>query len=190
MRKTVFIIAVWVPLGLLFSPRDAHAMHTRHQPWGHHHAAKHAPAEVETHAVEAPAHVAVQEKTTADNPGHKIANQALTYRGTRYKFGGTTKKGMDCSGLVSRIYSDLKMHRVPRVSAALYKSGEPVSLDALRPGDLVFFKNTYKHGISHVGVYAGNNKFVHAANKRHGVIVTSMADPYYQLHFAGARRLY
>ena len=122
--------------------------------------------------------------------GKDIARQALAYKGSRYKFGGTSKRGMDCSGLVSRIYADLKMHRVPRVSAALYKSGRPVEIAELRPGDLVFFKNTYKHGISHVGVYAGNNKFVHAANKRHGVIVTSMADPYYQLHFAGARRLY
>jgi len=122
--------------------------------------------------------------------GRKIARQALTYKGTKYKFGGTSKKGLDCSGLVARIYSDLRMGRVPRVSASLYKSGEPVRTAELRPGDLVFFKNTYKRGISHVGVYAGKNKFVHASNKRSGVIVTSMADPYYQLHYAGARRLY
>jgi len=189
MRKTV-LIAVLTPVGLLFSAQNAHAMHTRHHPWGHHTSAPTPQTAVAPGTVNPIAPTAARQKAQNDNPGRKIAKQALSYRGARYKFGGTTKKGMDCSGLVARIYADLKMHRVPRVSAALYKSGEPVSLDALRPGDLVFFKNTYKHGISHVGVYAGNNKFVHAANKRHGVIVTSMADPYYQLHFAGARRLY
>ena len=122
--------------------------------------------------------------------GNQVVNQALKYKGTRYRFGGTNKKGIDCSGLVARVYEDLKMKRVPRMSAALYNSGKPVHLSELRPGDLVFFKNTYRHGISHVGIYAGSNKFIHAANHRTGVIVTAMSDPYYQLHYAGARRLY
>jgi peptidoglycan endopeptidase LytE len=91
---------------------------------------------------------------------------------------------------VARVWDDLKMKKIPRVSSALYHSGKPVHLAELRPGDLVFFKNTYKPGISHVGVYAGNNKFVHAANHRKGVTITRLSDPYYQLHYAGARRLY
>ena len=194
MRKAAYLWVI-VPLGVVLSPSGAFAMHTRHHPWGHHAASSVETAEApvtvaKATAADAPVHAAAREKAQNDNAGRKIAKQALAYRGTRYKFGGTSKKGLDCSGLVARIYDDLKMHRVPRVSSALYKSGEPVSIAALRPGDLVFFKNTYKHGISHTSVYAGNNKFVHAANKRHGVIVTSMADPYYQLHFAGARRLY
>jgi len=128
----------------------------------------------------------------AKNEGgsHQVVQQALRYTGTRYKFGGTSKRGMDCSGLVSRVWSDLKMKKVPRASAALYNSGKPVRMAELRPGDLVFFKNTYKRGISHVGVYAGKNKFVHAANRRQGVTITRLSDPYYQLHYAGARRLY
>jgi cell wall-associated NlpC family hydrolase len=130
------------------------------------------------------------ERANVDQPGHKIAKQALKYKGTKYRFGGTSKKGLDCSGLVARIYEDLKMKRVPRASAALYKSGEPVKLNDLRPGDLVFFKNTYRRGISHVGIYAGHNKFVHASNERRGVTITPLSDPYYQLHYAGARRLY
>jgi cell wall-associated NlpC family hydrolase len=65
-----------------------------------------------------------------------------------------------------------------------------VSLADLQPGDLVFFKNTYRRGISHVGVYAGRNKFIHASNSRLGVTVTPLSDPYYQLHYAGARRLF
>jgi len=122
--------------------------------------------------------------------GNKVVQQALKYKGTRYRFGGTTKKGIDCSGLVARIYEDLKYKRLPHASAALYNSGTPVHLSDLRPGDLVFFKNTYRRGISHVGIYAGSNKFIHAANHKTGVIVTAMSDPYYQLHYAGARRLY
>ena len=122
--------------------------------------------------------------------GNKVVEQALRYKGTRYQYGGTTHRGLDCSGLVSRVWNDLKMKKIPRASSALYNSGKPVHLAELRPGDLVFFKNTYKSGISHVGVYAGNNKFVHAANRRKGVTITRLSDPYYQLHYAGARRLY
>jgi peptidoglycan DL-endopeptidase CwlO len=82
------------------------------------------------------------------------------------------------------------MKKIPRASASLYNAGTPVTLSDLRPGDLVFFKNTYRRGISHVGVYAGHNKFVHASNRKLGVTVTALSDPYYQLHYAGARRLY
>jgi len=182
VRQSVYIITLAV-IGLGGWVSCAEAAHVRHHPWGAH---KHAIAPVAM----VPAPEATKPATVAHDKGRQIASQALTYEGTRYKYGGTSKKGMDCSGLVSRIYEDLKMHRVPRVSSALYKSGRHVDAAELRPGDLVFFKNTYKRGISHVGVYAGNNKFVHAANKKHGVIVTSLADPYYQIHFAGARRLY
>jgi cell wall-associated NlpC family hydrolase len=133
----------------------------------------------------------VQERTAGnDGKGRQVVQQALRYKGTRYQYGGTTKHGLDCSGLVARVWTDLKMKKIPRVSSALYQSGKPVHLAELRPGDLVFFKNTYKPGISHVGVYAGNNKFIHAAGKRRGVTIAKLSDPYYQLHYAGARRLY
>ncbi len=125
-----------------------------------------------------------------DKKGEPIARQALRYQGTRYRFGGTTKRGIDCSGLVTRVWEDLKLKKIPRASSALYHSGKPVHLGELRAGDLVFFKNTYKRGISHVGVYAGHNKFVHAAGRAKGVTITKLSDPYYQLHYAGARRLY
>lgn len=122
--------------------------------------------------------------------GRQIVERALHYKGTRYKFGGSSKKGLDCSGLVNRVYADLKLKKIPRASNALYKSGKSVKMSELRPGDLVFFKNTYRRGISHVGVYAGRNKFVHASSHKHGVTVTALSDPYFQLHYAGARRLY
>lgn len=122
--------------------------------------------------------------------GDKVVKQALRYRGTRYRFGGTSKKGLDCSGLIARVYNDLKFKRLPHASSAMYRMGKPVSTNELRPGDLVFFKNTYRRGVSHVGVYAGRNRFVHARNRRFGVTITRLSEPYYQIHYAGARRLY
>jgi cell wall-associated NlpC family hydrolase len=198
MRKTGCTIAL-IPFALGILTDTAMAQRVKHHPWMARHVEQQpeaAPIEIQKPVTVVVAAPTVQKKQIqpiaekkADR-GDQIAKKALDYRGTRYKFGGTSKKGMDCSGLVARVYEDLKMHRVPRVSAELYHSGRPVHLAELRPGDLVFFKNTYKHGVSHVGVYTGNNKFVHAANKKHGVTVTSLADPYYQIHFAGARRLY
>jgi cell wall-associated NlpC family hydrolase len=192
MRKTVLAIGT---LSLTFAGSLAWA-HAPHRPWlmigGY-------PEQRITRVAGKPKHreaVSRNEKVlyrpsgNSDVRGSQIAKQALRYKGSRYQFGGATKKGMDCSGLVSRVYADLKMKKIPRASTALYQSGKPVRLAELRPGDLVFFKNTYKRGISHVGVYAGHNKFVHAANHRRGVTITAMSDPYYQLHYAGARRLY
>jgi len=184
------------------SAAPAWAAHRAHRPWlmlGHAHAHQ-APVEkvVQPTALH-PAPVVASRPATSPGdlepkavpaPGNEVADQALRYRGTRYRFGGTTKKGLDCSGLVSRVYEDLKLKQIPRASTALYKAGKPVNMADLRPGDLVFFKNTYRRGISHVGIYAGHNKFVHAANHKNGVTVTPLSDPYYQLHYAGARRLY
>jgi cell wall-associated NlpC family hydrolase len=123
--------------------------------------------------------------------GDKIAHQAIQYKGTKYRFGGDSKAhGFDCSGLVRRVYNDLHLDKVPHSAVGMYRMGHPVRTSELRPGDLVFFKNTYRKGISHVGVYAGDNHFIHAQNRRHGVTVTLLSEPYYQLHYAGARRLY
>jgi cell wall-associated NlpC family hydrolase len=162
----------------------SHAIQRKHKPW----------MMVESSAQEAGA--LVQEpkvSSTKENKkdlGALVAHRALDYKGTRYRYGGTTKRGMDCSGLVARVWADLQMKKIPRASSALYNSGKPVHLANLRAGDLVFFKNTYKRGISHVGVYTGNNKFVHASGHHKGVTITRLSDPYYQLHYAGARRLY
>ncbi len=126
----------------------------------------------------------------ATSTGQKVVQQAMKYKGTKYVFGGTTKKGIDCSGFVMRVYHDVKSWQLPRTSAAMYDKSHPIRSSELRPGDLVFFKNTYKRGISHVGIYTGNNKFIHARGKKWGVTVNALSDPYYQLHYAGARRIY
>ena len=173
-KSTLFFI---LPLVLEI---PAFATRIAHRPW-----LSHSSSAVETTLPETT--VANDNKIDA---GHKVVRQALKYKGTRYRMGGTTKRGMDCSGLAARVWSDLKLNKIPRASSALYNSGKPVHLAELRAGDLVFFKNTYKRGVSHVGVYAGNNKFVHASGRHKGVTIARLSDPYYQLHYAGARRLY
>jgi cell wall-associated NlpC family hydrolase len=171
----------------------AEPMRRAHRPWlmiGREPVTETVQPKIATRSVAPKPEVTMARAKSSDPRGSAVAKQALRYKGTRYKFGGNTKKGVDCSGLVARVFEDLKLKKVPRASAALYNAGSPVRLSELRPGDLVFFKNTYKRGISHVGVYTGNNKFVHASNRRRGVTVTPLSDPYYQLHYAGARRLY
>ena len=116
----------------------------------------------------------------------EIVTIASTFLGARYRFGGTSERAFDCSGFVRHSF-----HRVgielPRTSIDQYTQGCIVERDELLPGDLVFFRNTYRGGISHVGIYLGDDSFIHAS--RQGVAVTSLSEPYWTKRFAGARRV-
>ena len=118
----------------------------------------------------------------------QLVEQAMTYLGTPYRRGGSSRRGLDCSGLVGAVYGQQGLE-MPRTAAEQFGEGVPVALADLRPGDLVFFRDTYKRGISHVGIYLGDGRFIHAAGRRQGVIVSDFRRPYYQSRFAGARRL-
>ncbi len=118
-----------------------------------------------------------------------VVMAAYALRGSRYVMGGTSRSGFDCSGFVRYVLSTTDGVSVPRTAAAQYYHGLPVPVQNMEPGDLVFFKNTYKHGISHVGIYAGQGKFIHAANSHKGVRMDLLNAPYYWSHFAGARRV-
>ena len=120
--------------------------------------------------------------------GEYAARKALSFRGVPYRFGGRTRNGVDCSGLIQAVWKQYGA-LLPRTSVAQYKSGAPVSKSTVRAGDLIFFKNTYKRGISHVGIYVGDGRFVHAANRRKGVIVTALSEAYWANRWAGARRV-
>jgi len=121
--------------------------------------------------------------------GEYLARTALSYRGLRYRFGGeSVRGGFDCSGLVREVCAKWGIY-LPRAANAQFGAGKPVSRAALEPGDLVFFKNTYKRGLSHVGIYIGHNLFLHAAGRRQGVLVSSLFSAYHLNHWAGARRL-
>jgi cell wall-associated NlpC family hydrolase len=117
-----------------------------------------------------------------------LAHKALSFRGARYRMGGTTSSGFDCSGLTQAVYKKWGM-QLPRTSTEQFGKGKPVAKGQLKPGDLVFFSNTYKHGISHVGIYVGDMKFVHAAGYGKGVVVSSLKEDYHANHYAGARRI-
>lgn len=115
-----------------------------------------------------------------------IVDHALSLLGTPYVFGGTTKKGFDCSGFTQYIYQASGIS-LPRTSYSQFNSGVAVSKSDLQLGDLVFF-STYTKGASHVGIYIGGGRFVHADNPRLGVTITSLSNSYYTARYVGARR--
>lgn len=119
---------------------------------------------------------------------HDIVRTALAFRGARYRRGGESTSGFDCSGFVKYIYGT-KGIKLPHDSRAMFGYGKPVAKADLQPGDLVFFANTYRRGISHVGIFIGEGKFIHAATSRRGVRVDQLSGAYYVKHYAGARRL-
>ncbi|NII26810.1 hypothetical protein HB364_17100 [Pseudoflavitalea sp. X16] len=109
--------------------------------------------------------------------------------GTRYKYGGTDKNGVDCSAFAQTFIYTLYGLLLPRTSAQQYQKSKRLRKDELVEGDLVFFKTRgRKAGISHVGVYLRNNKFVHASTSS-GVMINDMNDAYYAAHYAGAGRI-
>lgn len=124
----------------------------------------------------------------ADGQGVKVVQESFAFLGSPYRMGGLDASGIDCSGLVKVVFQNQGL-QLPRTAAGLYQVGAPVAETDLRPGDLLFFRNTYKRGISHVGIYAGEGKFIHAASTRRGVVVTELSNRYYRLRYAGARRL-
>lgn len=121
--------------------------------------------------------------------GDHMVRTALNYRGTPYRFGARGERAFDCSGFTSYIWRKAGSP-LPRTAAQQYRKGVPIPRDKMQSGDLVFFKNTYKRGVSHVGVYTGNGEFVHASSGGRQVRVDSLSKPYYLNHWAGARRMF
>lgn len=118
-----------------------------------------------------------------------LATDALNFVGARYRFGSTGPSAFDCSGLTSYVYAR-NGTRLPRTAASQYNASVKVSASELQPGDLVFFSGTTsKRGITHVGIYIGGGKMVHAATPRYGVQVSSLNSSYYQKHFVSGGRI-
>jgi hypothetical protein len=107
---------------------------------------------------------------------------------SRYVWGAETPGQFDCSGLAVYVYDALGV-RLPRCSWQQCDVGEEVDRDGLRAGDLVFFITSGK-AVSHVGIYLGEGQFLHAANPKANLKITSLDSPYYSARFAGARRVY
>ena len=116
--------------------------------------------------------------------------KALSLLGTPYRRGGVDpEKGVDCSGLVKRVYKDGANVDLPRTAREMSREGEKVAREELKPGDLVFFGKG-KKTVSHVGIYAGNGDFVHASSQKHKeVMVSSLEEGYWAKRFRSARRV-
>jgi len=110
----------------------------------------------------------------------------MTFLGTPYVWGGTTPRGFDCSGFTKYVYAQMG-YTLDRTAAQQLNNGTSISKSELEIGDLVFFKNTYNTNAaaSHVGIYIGDNQFIHAADG--GVKITSLDHSYYAPRYVGAR---
>ena len=120
----------------------------------------------------------------------ELALFAMGLVGSVYKPGGDKPDtGMDCSGFVKYVYSEVAGLQLPHNAMAISKISMIIKKTDLKPGDLVFFK-TMKKAFSHVGIYLGENRFIHAASKKTGVVMIShLDDTYWSTKFDGARRL-
>lgn len=122
-------------------------------------------------------------------PPALVEQAARELLGIRYRFGGNDPaRGVDCSGLVQLVWQKLGLPELPRTSAAMAAQGEPIATDALRPGDLVFF-NTRGRRYSHVGIYLGEGRFIHASSVLRRVTESALDERYYRQRFNGARRV-
>ena len=107
----------------------------------------------------------------------KLIKSMAEWKGTPYRYGGTTKRGTDCSGFVSTIYKEVYNKKLHRSSRDMIKDVRKIRKSRLETGDLIFFK-TRGRKISHVGIYIADNKFIHAASK--GVVVNDLDQSYYK----------
>jgi cell wall-associated NlpC family hydrolase len=123
----------------------------------------------------------------ADGKAHDVVLFALGLIETGYRFGGKNPEaGLDCSGMVNYVFDKAADRRLGGSAADLARQGKPVSVEQLRPGDLVFF-NTNKRSYSHVGIYIGDARFIHAPNSRGKVRAESLANGWFAAHFEEAR---
>ncbi|MCD6680454.1 MAG: C40 family peptidase [Burkholderiaceae bacterium] len=121
--------------------------------------------------------------------GRQLVLHSLSLIGVRYRFGGTSPDtGLDCSGLVQHVFDQALGFALPRRAEEMSRTGTAVARDALQPGDLVFF-NTLRRAFSHVGIYIGENRFVHAPSAGGRVRVESIGSRYWARRFNGARRV-
>jgi cell wall-associated NlpC family hydrolase len=127
--------------------------------------------------------------STAWQSAQDLSVFALGLIGIRYRFGGNTPEtGLDCSGLVRYVFQQVTGIDLPRTAKEMSQVGEKVGLDELQPGDLVFF-NTRRFAFSHVGIYLGDNRFIHAPSRGKEVELATIDKHFWQQRFNGARRL-
>jgi len=121
---------------------------------------------------------------------HNLMEYATSFVGARYRFGGSSPStGFDCSGYVKYVFQNQFGISLPHNAAAMSRIGKRVAQRELRPGDLVLF-TTLRRSFGHVGIYIGNNRFIHAASSRTGIVeISSLDESYWARAFRGGRRL-
>lgn len=133
----------------------------------------------------APANTEASASTSAPTTAESIILEGKKYIGTKYRNGGMSPSGFDCSGFVVYTYKKITGKTLPRTSKALFGSGVAVNKSDLQKGDILVF-NTSGKGASHVAIYIGDNKFIHSANN--GVRIDSLSHSYWGPKYMGAKR--
>lgn len=119
----------------------------------------------------------------------EVLLNALSLTGVQYRYGGKSpESGFDCSGFVRYVFQQAASLTLPHGARAISQLGQAIPLDQLQPGDLVFF-NTLKSAFSHVGIYMGEGRFIHAPSSGGNISIVNMNDGYWAQRFNGARRL-
>ena len=127
----------------------------------------------------------LRQRAKMSSRGGMIANMAKRYMGVPYRWAGTTASGFDCSGFVMTVYAKSGIN-IKRLADEQFYGGKRIKREDLTIGDLVFFE-TYSYGISHVGIYVGEGRFIHSSSSR-GVTIDNLDDPYYKVRYRGACR--
>jgi len=117
----------------------------------------------------------------------QLKSAAFGFLGTRYRFGGNTRSGLDCSAFVQKVFRELDV-TLPRSAREQFEVGNEVSPGDLKRGDLVFFR-TYAHYPSHVGIYLGDNRMIHASSRDRRVVISTLNSNYYRARYLGAKRI-
>ncbi len=149
------------------------------------------PAASQPQPAQAPAPALAPATATRGDPGigQRIVAEALKYNGYRYVWGGTSPStGFDSSGFPWYVFKQVGLP-IPLDKLGQYHAGRHVGPDELQPGDMVFFQNTYKPGLSHNGIYIGNRQMIHAADESLGVLISSVDSAYYRERWYGATRV-
>ncbi|MCX7726046.1 MAG: C40 family peptidase [Chitinispirillaceae bacterium] len=110
------------------------------------------------------------------------------YLGIPYKYGGMSRKGVDCSGFVALFYKEVFAISLPHTTKKMIKLGKRVSVSQLKAGDLIFFKGNFFGVVDHVGIYISEGNFIHSSSTE-GVIFNNLEEEYYKKHFKEARRI-
>ncbi|MDU0459364.1 MAG: NlpC/P60 family protein [Geobacteraceae bacterium] len=131
--------------------------------------------------------VDLAKKLEANQALSNLKKSAYSFLGARYRFGGTSRNALDCSSFTQQVFREQSV-KLPRTAREQFYVGNEVARGDLKKGDLVFFQ-TYARFPSHVGIYLGDRKMIHASSREHRVVISSMDTPYYLSRYLGARRM-